>query len=66
MRVCAGLVSKRPGQVEKEHHETGEQPDGDRLRVEPEPKYAVRSRSDQGTHAGVAGSELRRPFLNRH
>jgi len=51
--------------VEKKHHETGEQPNGHRRHVEPEPKRAVRSRPHQGTHAERSGFELRRSVLIR-
>lgn len=59
----AGLVPKRQGEVEKEHHEAGEQPSGDQFHGESEPERAVRSRSNQRAHAGLAGSELCRPVL---
>lgn len=61
----AGLVSKRQGEVEKEHHAPGEQPNGDRFHVEPESEHAVRSGPHQGTHAGLAGSKLCRSVLTR-
>lgn len=62
--VHTGLVPKRQSEVEKEHHETGEQPSDDQFHGEPEPEHAVRSRSDQRAHAGLAGSELCRPVLS--
>lgn len=61
-----GLVSKRSSKVEKKHYEAREQPNGDQFHVEPEPDYAVRPRSHQGTHPDLTGFKLCRYLLISH